>query len=91
MGCGASKPIDLSVVDGGMTSTLGMISTEQLGFMLKQKMFSWSSNDFDIKDHNGSVLLKVMGNALSIRDKMHISDATGNKVRSTRHMLTVQS
>ena len=81
MGCGASQElVDLSATNAGMTSGIGPINASQMGCLLKQKMFSFSGDDFDIKDHNKEVLFKVKGNALSIRDKMHITDESGNKV-----------
>ena len=99
MGCGASKEVvDLTAVNGGMTSAYGMVSEERMGALLQQKFFSWSGDDFAIKDHLGGVLFNVKGNALSLREKMHITDKTGAKIavmqkklmalRSTFYMYT---
>ena len=82
MGCCGSKepPPDLSTVDGGMKGGIGSITTKQTGFVLKQKMWSWSGDSFDIKDHEGNIVYKVKGKALSLRDTMHVSDANDTKV-----------
>ena len=70
MGCCGSKepPPDLSTVDGGMKGGIGSITTKQTGFVLKQKMWSWSGDSFDIKDHEGNIVYKVKGKALSLRE-----------------------
>ena len=70
MGCGYAKepPPDLSTVDGGMKGGIGSITTKQTGFVLKQKMWSWSGDSFDIKDHEGNIVYKVKGKALSLRE-----------------------
>ena len=82
MGCAYAKepPPDLSTVDGGMKGGIGSITTKQTGFVLKQKMWSWSGDSFDIKDHEGNIVYKVKGKALSLRDTMHVSDANDTKV-----------
>ena len=82
MGCCYAKepPPDLSTVDGGMKGGIGSITTKQTGFVLKQKMWSWSGDSFDIKDHEGNIVYKVKGKALSLRDTMHVSDANDTKV-----------
>ena len=91
MGCAyAKEPPDLSTVDGGMKGGIGSITTKQTGFVLKQKMWSWSGDSFDIKDHEGNIVYKVKGKALSLRkeraqreaerDTMHVSDANDTKV-----------
>ena len=63
-----------------MSSGLQSVSGTRLGFLLKQKLFSWSGSDFSIKDHTGQEHFRVKGNALSFRDKMHVTDAAGVKV-----------
>ena len=63
-----------------MSSGLQSISGTRIGFLLKQKMFSWSGNSFAIKDHTGQEHFHVKGNAMSVRDKMHVTDAAGVKV-----------
>jgi hypothetical protein len=70
MGCAYAKepPPDLSTVDGGMKGGIGSITTKQTGFVLKQKMWSWSGDSFDIKDHEGNIVYKVKGKALSLRE-----------------------
>jgi len=70
MGCCYAKepPPDLSTVDGGMKGGIGSITTKQTGFVLKQKMWSWSGDSFDIKDHEGNIVYKVKGKALSLRE-----------------------
>jgi hypothetical protein len=80
MGCGASVPVDLSTINGGMTSGIGPVSEGQVGFILKQKMFSFSGDDFAIKNNLEEEIFKVKGKALSVRDKMHVTDAAGKKV-----------
>ena len=82
MGCAYAKepPPDLSTVDGGMKGGIGSITTKQTGFVLKQKMWSLSGDSFDIKDHEGNIVYKVKGKALSLRDTMHVSDANDTKV-----------
>ena len=81
MGCGGSTPVDLAEVNGGMNSSnIGPVNGTQVGFVLKQKMFSWSGDDFVIKNHTEAEAFKIKGNALSLRDKMHITDPEGKKL-----------
>ena len=84
MGCGASKqpPPDLSAVNGGMTKCMpgSSITTERSGYILKQKMWSWSGDDFKIKDDKGNEVYTIKGNALSLRDRMIIMDSSGSPV-----------
>ena len=80
MGCGSSTPIDLTTVNGGMSSGLQSISRTRLGFVLEQKLFSFSGNSFAIKDNTGQEHFHVKGNASSLGDKMHVTDAAGVKV-----------
>ena len=85
MGCGASVPeVDLATVDGGMTTSvpdlMAGVTTGRTGYFMKEKFFSWSGDDYDIKDSAGNVAIKVAGKALSMRDRMVLKDANGNKV-----------
>lgn len=43
---------------------------------LKQKFWSWSGGDYEVKDPTGKMYLKVQGKVLTIRDKMFLLDAT---------------
>lgn len=83
MGCGASKkkspPPDLSAVQGGQTSGICGVTKERSGYVLKQKMFSWSGDDFQVKDHTDAVAYVVKGKAMSLRDRMVISTPDGEK------------
>ena len=91
MGCNNSVPVDLSTPNAGMESNLGPVNGEQVGFVLKQKLFSWSGDDFAIKNHTGADAFKIKGNALSLRDKMHLTDAEGKKMAVLqRKMLAVR-
>ena len=60
------------------------ITAEKTAIVIKQKFFSFSGNDFAVKNHRGEVLYKVKGSAFSIngyfRDRMVIYDANDQKV-----------
>jgi hypothetical protein len=60
------------------------ITAETTAIVIKQKFFSISGNDFNVKNHRGEVLYKVKGSAFTIngyfRDRMVIYDANDQKV-----------
>ncbi|KAL7412991.1 tubby C-terminal-like domain-containing protein [Mrakia frigida] len=45
--------------------------------VLKEKAFSFSGDDFQIKDSNGNVVVQCHGSAMSFRDKKEIRDTSG--------------
>lgn len=57
----------------------GTLSTAKTNLLIKQKLFSFSSGDFTIKDTEGKPWYKVQGKVMTIRDKMIIEDLEGNK------------
>eukprot|EP00928_Gymnodinium_smaydae_P083917 TRINITY_DN67165_c0_g1_i1.p1 TRINITY_DN67165_c0_g1~~TRINITY_DN67165_c0_g1_i1.p1 ORF type:complete len:218 (-),score=48.20 TRINITY_DN67165_c0_g1_i1:181-834(-) len=82
MGCGASSAPPV-VVSGGFTqaqSIDGKITTENVAFRIKEKFFSWSGGDFEVKNNKDEVCYKVMGKVMTMRDKMVIHDPQGNKL-----------
>mmetsp|Transcript_147751 Transcript_147751/g.275307 ORF Transcript_147751/g.275307 Transcript_147751/m.275307 type:complete len:218 (-) Transcript_147751:125-778(-) len=82
MGCGASAAPP-EVCSGGFTaaqSVDGQITTEKTAFRIKEKFFSWSGGDFDVKNNKDEVCYKVSGKVMTMRDKMVIQDPTGKKV-----------
>lgn len=44
------------------------------------QFFSWSGDDFNVRDGSGSTVFIVKGNALSLRDRVVIADAQGNLI-----------
>eukprot|EP00931_Biecheleriopsis_adriatica_P094412 TRINITY_DN68066_c0_g1_i1.p1 TRINITY_DN68066_c0_g1~~TRINITY_DN68066_c0_g1_i1.p1 ORF type:complete len:247 (+),score=49.60 TRINITY_DN68066_c0_g1_i1:89-742(+) len=82
MGCGASGPPEV-VVSGDFSeaqSIDGKITTGNEAFLIKEKFFSWSGGDFDVKNNKDEVCYKVSGKVMTMRDKMVILDPQGNKL-----------
>jgi len=83
MGCGSSTPLDLSGSDGGFAAEqcVGGCATESsTALVVKQKFFSWSGDDFAVKDQTGATRFVVKGKVLTMRDKMVITNEAGEKV-----------
>lgn len=81
MGCAESTPVvDLRTVNGGWEKgqqglSFGAINTDYQEYVIKEKLFSWSGDDFKVKDANGNVLCYVKGKVFTMRDRAVILDA----------------
>ncbi|KAJ7759980.1 tubby C-terminal-like domain-containing protein [Mycena metata] len=51
---------------------------QQMTLVLKEKVFSFSGDDFAVKDQFGNVVIRCQGKALSWSDKKEFSDTAGN-------------
>jgi len=97
MGCSASVPeVDLNTVNGGMTTSIpgltGGVTTARTGYVMKEKFFSWSGDDYKIMTDTGQVALQVKGKAISVRDMMVFLDPAGNKIAMLqKKLLSVRS
>lgn len=69
-------------VDAGFlpAQSVGRITAFPEALVVKEKFFSFTGNDFDVVDHTGAVRFIVKGKMMTMRDKMVITDAAGNKV-----------
>eukprot|EP00899_Mesostigma_viride_P023845 jgi/Mesvir1/4645/Mv03461-RA.1 len=56
------------------------VATEPLQLEIKEKIFSWSGDTFDVKDQHGRAVAKIKGKALSLRDNKQFLDVNGNAV-----------
>jgi len=89
MGCAQSAYQDMPVT--GASSRLVVvpggerfISDQQVTLKLKEKMFSWSGDDFKVKDANGQLWFSVDGSAMSMSSKAKLLDVDGNEVCNYR-------
>ena len=73
-------PINLDEADGGQTTGLAGVTKQKSGWILKQKMWSWSGDDYTIIDEKKNPAFKVSGKAFSLRDGMLFLDDKGNKL-----------
>mmetsp|Transcript_53959 Transcript_53959/g.107410 ORF Transcript_53959/g.107410 Transcript_53959/m.107410 type:complete len:254 (+) Transcript_53959:62-823(+) len=88
MGCCApGRYSDKQLAESGISSATEVDkvihaprTTETTKLELKQKFWSWSGDDYDVKDPTGKIYLKVSGKVFTIRDKMILLDASGNKI-----------
>ncbi|WVQ85740.1 hypothetical protein IAT38_007907 [Cryptococcus sp. DSM 104549] len=55
--------------------------------ILKEKAFSFSGDDFAVKDSNGHVVVRCQGKALSFRDRKVISDPSGRLLFGLRNKM----
>lgn len=86
MGCGAGRHHERELVADGTSSetqvenviaeerTTGITKLE-----LKEKFFSFSGGDFEVKDPTGKAYIKVSGKVLTVRDKMVFLDPKTDK------------
>jgi len=89
MGCAQSQfqdmPVSgarerLVVVPGGER----FVSDQLIALKLKEKMFSWSGDDFKVKDSNGQDWFKIDGNAMSMTSKAKLLDVDGQEICNYR-------
>lgn len=88
MGCGAGRHADRALAADGTSSATEVEkvisaprTTGETKLELKEKFFSWSGGDFEVKDASGKPYLKVDGKVLTVRDKMVFLDpTTGEKM-----------
>ncbi|WWD18250.1 hypothetical protein CI109_102700 [Kwoniella shandongensis] len=55
--------------------------------VLKEKAFSFSGDDFAVKDQNGQVVVRCKGQAFSFRDRKVITDPNGRLLYGLRNKL----
>jgi len=81
MGCAESTPVvDLRTVNGGWKkgqqgAPFSSIHSEYQEYAIKEKLFSWSGDDYKVHDGKGRILCYVKGKILSMRDRAVILDA----------------
>jgi len=88
MGCGAGRHADRDLAHSGVSSATeveNVISAPRtagpLKLELQEKMFSFSGNDYEVRDPGGKPYLKVSGKVMCVRDKLILLDPkTGDKV-----------
>lgn len=80
MGCGYSMPAEV----GAPPKPICVIGEQHVFddvryFMLKEKVFSWSGDDFEIMELSTKTpMYKISGKALSVREKKELLDMDGN-------------
>lgn len=78
MGCAASLPAEdefLKEFPAQPSYTDGVISTTDIiRLVVKEKIFSWSGDDFTVNDVTGKPYCKVKGKVMSMRDRIVITD-----------------
>ena len=84
--------VDLDAADGGQTTALAGVTEKKTGWILKQKMWSWSGDDYTIVEASGiqsdttldglqkSAAFQVSGKAFDLRNAMLFRDPDGNKI-----------
>ncbi|KAJ7642245.1 tubby C-terminal-like domain-containing protein [Roridomyces roridus] len=60
---------------------------DQTTLVLKEKVISWSGEDFSVKDHLGNVVIKCEGKVLTMTDEKKFTDADGNHLFTLRNKL----
>eukprot|EP00947_MAST-08B_sp_MAST-8B-sp1_P004727 g4727.t1 len=79
--CGSVEQISQDA-NGGFTAD--QCITREDSALTKDRVdlifFSWSGDDFNVRDGSGSTVFVVKGNALSLRDRVVIADAQGNLI-----------
>ena len=72
-----SAPQVLHPVNPPVGVLANYIMQQPTTLVLKEKVFSFSGDDFSIKDTNGVTVVQCAGKALSFRDTKRITDASG--------------
>ena len=73
-------PFQLNTANGGQTEGLAGVTKQMSGWVLKQKAWSWSGDDYKILDERGNVAFKVSGFSFDFRNTMLFKDAEGNNL-----------
>lgn len=47
----------------------GFVAQQPTTLVLKEKVLSWSGDDFGVKDQNGNVIVRVGGKVMSLRQR----------------------
>ncbi|KAL1413736.1 hypothetical protein Q8F55_001518 [Vanrija albida] len=55
----------------------GFVAQQPTTLVLKEKVLSWSGDDFGVKDQHGNVIVRVGGKVMSLRQRKVITDASG--------------
>jgi len=90
MGCITSQYADAPVTGfSAPFEVLGsrFVSQAPITLRMREKMWSWSGDDFSIKDMNEQPWFKIQGRAFSVRNKGTLLDYEGNPVANYRQKL----
>jgi uncharacterized protein YxjI len=58
-----------------------------LTLVMKEKLWSWTGDSFQIKDTNGNVYFQIAGQVMSFRDKKKLLDYAGNPLGTLKSPL----
>ncbi|WVW80493.1 hypothetical protein I302_102477 [Kwoniella bestiolae CBS 10118] len=83
----ASAPAQLHPVNPPLGLHPNFFAKQPTTLVLKEKVFSWSGDDFSVKDTNGFTVVKCHGQAISFRDRKVINDPNGNFLFGLRNKL----
>jgi len=90
MGCITSQYADAPVTGfSAPFEVLGsrFVSQAPITLRMREKMWSWSGDDFSIKDMNEQPWFKIQGRPFSVRNKGTLLDYEGNPVANYRQKL----
>ncbi|WWC96582.1 hypothetical protein V866_003450 [Kwoniella sp. B9012] len=83
----ASAPAQLHPVSPPLGLHPNYFAKQPTTLVLREKVFSWSGDDFSVKDTNGFTVVKCHGQAISFRDRKVINDPNGNFLFGLRNKL----
>ncbi|KAJ7622103.1 tubby C-terminal-like domain-containing protein [Roridomyces roridus] len=63
------------------------VAQQQMTLVLKEKVLTWSGEDFSVKDQWGSVVVRCEGKLFSISDQKKFVDASGNHVFTLKNKI----
>ncbi|ODO07650.1 hypothetical protein L198_01231 [Cryptococcus wingfieldii CBS 7118] len=83
----ANDAVDLQPVSPPLGVHLNHTAQKPTTLVLKESVFSWTGDNFSVKDTEGHTVVKCSGKAVSFRDRKEISDAHGNFMFAIRNKL----
>ncbi|WVF71015.1 hypothetical protein IAT40_005811 [Kwoniella sp. CBS 6097] len=84
---GSSAPAQLHPVNPPLGVFPNYYAQQPTTLVLKEKVFSFSGDDFSVKDTNGYTVVRCHGQALSWRDRKVIVDANNNFLFGLRNKM----
>ncbi|WRT66012.1 uncharacterized protein IL334_002963 [Kwoniella shivajii] len=84
---GSSAPAALHPINPPLGLHANYFAQQPTTLVLKEKVFSWSGDDFSVKDTNGHTVVRCHGQSMSFRDRKVINDANGQFLFGLRNKL----
>ncbi|OCF42855.1 hypothetical protein I317_03332 [Kwoniella heveanensis CBS 569] len=84
---GSSAPAQLHPVNPPLGVFPNFYAQRPTTLVLKEKVFSFSGDDFSVKDTNGYTVVRCHGQAMSFRDRKVIVDANNNFLFGLRNKM----